>query len=104
VSGANDQTVQLWDAATGKALQTLKGYTSSAASVAFTPNTSSNLLPILQVLNHSVVEGNTNIISLPPNYRETCLATHNQTLVLGHLSGGLSLFCFEKEAKLVIQN
>jgi WD40 repeat protein len=100
VSGSGDKTVQLWDAATGKALQTLKGHTGSFSSVAFSPD--GKLLPVLQVLNHWVVEGNTNIIWLPPDYRETCSATQNRSLVLGHSSGKISFFCFEKGAELVI--
>ena len=95
-----DRTVRLWDAATGAAQQTLEGYTCPVSSVAFSPD--GKLLPILQVLNYWVVEGNTNIIWLPPDYRETCLATQNGSLVLGHLSGRISFFYFEKGAKLVI--
>ena len=101
VSGSpGDRTVRLWDAATGAAQQTLEGYTCPVSSVAFSPD--GKLLPILQVLNYWVVEGNTNIIWLPPDYRETCLATQNGSLVLGHLSGRISFFYFEKGAKLVI--
>jgi WD40 repeat protein len=85
VSGSGDETVRLWDVATGAALQTLEGHTGSVTSVAFSPD--GEPLPILQVLNHWVVEGNTNIIWLPPDYRENCLASQNRSLVLGHLSG-----------------
>jgi WD40 repeat protein len=112
VSGSHDRTVRLWDAATGAvrlwdtatgaAQQTLEGHTGSVTSVAFSPD--SKLLPILQVSNHWIVEGNMNILWLPPDYRETCLATWNRSLVLGHSSGRLSYFCFKKEAKLVIYN
>ncbi|OCK88236.1 uncharacterized protein K441DRAFT_647029, partial [Cenococcum geophilum 1.58] len=38
VSGSNDQTVRLWDAATGAALQTLEDYSSPVRSVAFSPD------------------------------------------------------------------
>jgi WD40 repeat protein len=38
VSGSEDKTVWLWDAATGTALQTLKGHSYSVNSVAFSPN------------------------------------------------------------------
>jgi WD40 repeat protein len=86
--------------ATGAALQTLEGHTDTVTSMAFSPD--GKLLLILQVLNHWVVEGRTNIIWLPPDYRETCLAIQNQTLVLGHSSGGISFFCFKKGVKLVI--
>ena len=35
VSGSHDETIRLWDAATGAALQTLKGYSGLVISVAF---------------------------------------------------------------------
>ncbi|KAH8650313.1 hypothetical protein BGZ60DRAFT_473956 [Tricladium varicosporioides] len=38
VSGSGDNTVRLWDAATGAALQTLEGHSSSVWSVAFSPD------------------------------------------------------------------
>ncbi len=38
VSGSRDQTVRLWDAATGAALQALEGYSDWVTSVAFSPN------------------------------------------------------------------
>jgi WD40 repeat protein len=100
VSGSRDKTVRLWDAATGTALQTLEGHTAWVSSVAFSPD--GKLLPILQVSNHWVVEGNTSIIWLPPDYRAICLATRNRSLVLGHSSGRISFFCFKKGAKIVI--
>jgi hypothetical protein len=51
--------------------------------MAFSPD--GKLFPILQVSNHWVVEGNTNIIWLPPDYWEICLATWNGCVVLGHV-------------------
>ena len=99
VSGSGDETVRLWDTATGALLQTLKGHTGSVTSIVFSPN--GKLLPILQVSNHWVVEGNTNIVWLP-EYREFRLATRNRSLVLGDSSGRILFFCFEKGAKLVI--
>jgi WD40 repeat protein len=90
VSGSGDGTVRLWDAATGAPLQTLEGHTNSLP------------LPILQVSNHWVVEGDTNILWLPPDYRKTHSATWNGSLVIGHSPGRISFFCFKKGAKLVI--
>ena len=37
-SGSSDQTVKVWDAATGQETLTLKGHTSVVASVAFSPD------------------------------------------------------------------
>jgi len=100
VSGSGDQTVRLWDAATGALLQTLEGHTDWVRSVAFSPD--SKLLPILQVSNHWVVEDDTNILWLPPDYREACSATWNRRLIIGHSSRGISFFYFKEGAKLVI--
>ncbi|KIM93143.1 hypothetical protein OIDMADRAFT_184864 [Oidiodendron maius Zn] len=100
VSGSWDETVRLWDAATGALQQTLEGHTDSVRSVAFSPD--GKLLPSLQVSNYWVVEGDTKILWLPPDYRETCSATWNKSLVIGHSSGRISFFCFRKGAKLVI--
>jgi WD40 repeat protein len=131
VSGSDDHTVRLLDAATGAALQTLEGHTEWVSSVAFSPDgkqvvSGSNdktvrtleghtesvysvafspdgkLLPILRVSNHWVVEGDTNILWLPPDYRQTSSATWNRNLVIGHSSGRILIFSFKKEAKLVI--
>jgi hypothetical protein len=68
--------------------------------VAFSPD--GKLLPILRVSNHWVVEGDTNILWLPSDYRETLSATWNRNLVIGHLSGRISIFGFKKEAKLIM--
>jgi WD40 repeat protein len=73
--------VSLWDAATGAALQTLEGHTSSASLVDFSSD--SKPLPTLQVSNHWVTEGDINILWLPPDYRETCVAAWNRSLVIG---------------------
>jgi WD40 repeat protein len=100
VSRSWDKTVRLWDAATGAALQTLKGHIDSFTSVAFSHD--GKLLPSLQVSNYWVVEGDTNILWLPPDYRETRSAIWNESLVIGHSSGRISFFCFKKGAKLVI--
>jgi WD40 repeat protein len=100
VSGSYDKTVRLWDATTGAALQTLKGHSSDVRSVAFSPD--GKLLPFLQVFNHWVMEGDTNLLWLPPDYRETCSVTKNGSLAIGHSSRRISLFCFKKGIKFII--
>jgi WD40 repeat protein len=100
VSGSGDRTVRLWDAATGAALQTLEGHTSSVRSMAFSPD--GKLLPSLQVSDHWVLDGDMNILWLPPDYRATNAATWNRNLIIGHSSGRISLFGFEQRAKLFI--
>ncbi|TVY78253.1 Vegetative incompatibility protein HET-E-1 [Lachnellula suecica] len=99
VSGSGDSTVRLWDAATGKAQQTLEGHTSYVRSVAFSPD--GKLLPMLRVSNHWIIEGDLNILWLHPDYRGTCSATWNRSLVLGHSSGRTSFFCFDKSVKVI---
>jgi WD40 repeat protein len=100
VSSSHDKTVRLWDAATGALQLTLEGHTDSVTSVAVLPD--GKLSPILQVYNHWIVESDTNILWLPPDYRKTRLATWNRSLVIGHPSGRISFFCFKQGAKLII--
>ncbi|KAH8803728.1 putative WD-repeat protein [Hyaloscypha sp. PMI_1271] len=97
--GSRDQTVRLWDTATGAALQTLEGHASSVSSVDFSPD--GKLLPFLQISNHWIVQDNANILWLPPDYRETCSATWDKHLIIGHPSGRLSFFCFINGTKLI---
>ena len=91
--------MRLWDAATGTALQTLEGHSSSVRSVVFLPD--GNLLPTLRVSNYWIAEGEANILWLPPDYRSICEAIWDQTVVLGHLSGGLSFLEFKQGPKLI---
>ncbi|PVH70486.1 hypothetical protein DL98DRAFT_472631 [Cadophora sp. DSE1049] len=101
VSGSEDSTVRLWDAATGAALQMLEGHnTDDVSSVAFPPK--GKLPPILQVSDHWVVESDTTILWLPPDYRQHNSASWNRNLVLGHSSGRISIFRFKEGAKLII--
>ncbi|KAH8800784.1 hypothetical protein F5884DRAFT_741347 [Xylogone sp. PMI_703] len=102
VSGSLDQTVRLWDAATGTALQTLEGHSDDENSVAFSPD--GKLLPTLRVSNHWIVEGEMNILWLPPDYRPTCEAFWDKTVVLGHSSGRLSILEFRQGPKLVVSS
>ena len=100
MSGSHDGTVRLWDAATGAALQTLKGHSGSVISVAFSPD--GKLLPTLRVSTHWIVEGEANILWLPADYRSRCEAIWDKTVILGHTSGRLSFFQFREGPKLVV--
>ena len=99
VSGSEDKTVRLWDAATGAALQRLEGHSSFVKSVAFSPD--GKLLPTLRVSYYWVVESEANILWLPPDYRSTCEAILDETVILGHASGRLSFLQFRQGPKLV---
>ncbi len=104
-----------WNAA----LQTLEGYSRKVTSVAFsidskllvsglgvkmaTLYTSSDSLEQLDglfVLKDWVVEGSENILWLPPDYRATCVAVWNRTVVLGHSLGDNSFLEFKQGPKL----
>jgi WD40 repeat protein len=100
VSGSDDKTVRLWDAATGTVLQTLEGHSDTVNSVAFSPD--GKLLRTLRVSNHWIIEGKVNILWLPPDYRSSCEAIWGEIIVLGHLSGKLSFLQFRQGPKLVV--
>ena len=99
MSGSDDGTVRLWDAATGAVLQTLEGHSGSVSSVAFSPD--SKVVLTLSVSNDWVAEGRTNILWLPPEYRATCQAVWNEIIVLGHSSGRISILGFKEGSKLI---
>jgi len=65
-----NETLRLWDAATGAVLEMLEGYTSNVNSVAFSPN--GKLQSALRVISDWVGEGNVEILLLPYDYRLPC--------------------------------
>jgi hypothetical protein len=83
----------------GTALQTLDGHLNSVYSVAFSKN--SEVEPALFVANDWVVEGGSNILWLPPDYRPTCEAAWNKVIVLGHSSGRISILGFKESSRLI---
>ena len=98
-SGSRDETVWLWDAVTGALLQTLEGHSDLVASIAFLPD--SKAVNTLLMLDNWVVEEDINILWLPPDYRSTCLAVWNRTLVLGHSSGRISVLRFKEGSRSI---
>jgi WD40 repeat protein len=99
VSGSDNQTVRLWDAVTGPPLQTLEGHSDGVASVAFSPDRTQ--VPALRVVNYWLVEGSTNILWLPTDYRPTCEAVWGRIVVLGHESGRISFLQIQQGPKLI---
>ena len=81
-------------------LHMLVGYTDLVTLKA--SSTNGELLPVLQVSNHWVAEGNTNILWLPPIYRDSCLTIWNGSLAMGHPSGRISFFHFKKGPKIIM--
>jgi WD40 repeat protein len=99
VSSSHDKTVRLWDAATGTLLQTLEGHTDPVYSVTFSPD---GKLQTLRVSGNWVVEGISNILWLPLEYRPTCQATCNGTVVIGQSSRRILYFKFAAGANLIL--
>jgi hypothetical protein len=56
----------------------------------------------LFVSNDWAAEGRGNILGLPPDYRATCVAAWNGIVVLGHLSGRISIVEFKEGVKAYI--
>jgi WD40 repeat protein len=101
VSGSSDdKTVRLWDAITGKPQQTLEGHSGSVSSVAFSPD--GKAVNTLFVSNDWVVEGDTKILWLPPDYRSPSrVAVWNGNIVLGYSSGRISILGFQDGSKVL---
>ncbi|OCK79048.1 hypothetical protein K432DRAFT_78958, partial [Lepidopterella palustris CBS 459.81] len=121
-SASYDETVRLWDAGTGAALQTFEGYLNWVTPVAFSPDgkyletdrgvlqfdfsikvSSNSLKPFrtLFVSNEWVIEAGQNILWLPHDYRPTCIAVWDGIITLGHSSGSVSLLQFTQGTKRI---
>ena len=117
-SASSDETVWVWDAATGMPLQTLK-VGASVRTLSFSsdgscietdfgrlgvtfpqPRTVHSRRPQIVVPEGMFVKaewimrGIDRILWLPPDYRPSCRATHGNVFGLGHHSGRVSIFQF----------
>ena len=119
-SASYDETIRLWDTATGAHRQTLEGHGGGVNAVAFSPDGKTleidrGLLSItvnsetssssegqkpasssLFVGDDWVIIYGKRVLWLPVDYRATCVAVHDHTLILGHSSGRVTFFwvCF----------
>jgi WD40 repeat protein len=88
-SGSDDETVRLWEAATGAPYgEPLKGHSGWVRSVAFSPDGK------LVTVSDWVTKNAEKLLWLPLDYRATCGGVWDSLLVLGHLSGAVSIFQF----------
>ncbi|PQE07169.1 hypothetical protein CJF31_00004831 [Rutstroemia sp. NJR-2017a BVV2] len=99
VSGSDNKIVRLWDIATGALLQILDGHSGSVSSIVFSPN--SRLISTFRVSGHWIVDNTAQILWLNSEYRPTCQAVWDKTLVLGHSSGKVSFLRFKGGIKLI---
>jgi hypothetical protein len=56
----------------------------------------------LFVSNDWLIEGKEKFLWLPLEYRASSIAVWNKTIVLGHLSGRISILGFEKGSKHIL--
>ena len=116
-SASWDDTIKLWDPASGTLHHTLEGHSRFVHSVAFSPDSSyletdlgtvnlppscSNDNPVRPLIkievrildNEWVAIQGRKFLWLPPTYRPTRVATQNGKLVMGHASGRVTFFEF----------
>jgi WD40 repeat protein len=86
-SVSGDNTVRLWDPATGAHKQTLEGHKDCVNSVAF----SREGTPPVLVTEEWIVRGSEPLLWLPVDYRAACVAAFKSITVLGHASGGVTM-------------
>jgi WD40 repeat protein len=121
-SALNDRTVRLWDAATGKQLQTLKvdadvealtfssdcsylqtdrglvDLVSLCPSIVSSPPT---LFRGVFVKEQWIARGMENLLWLPKDYRPSSIAVQGNVVALGHASGGVSILEFEQDSATI---
>ena len=109
-SGSYDNTVKLWDLATGTLRQTFEGHSDRVHAVAFSPDgkfletdqgrfnieslhvrslsqTASSPYKNILVKNEWLTRNDSDVIWLPVEYRATSSAVYDSMVVMGHASG-----------------
>ncbi|KAI9856456.1 MAG: hypothetical protein M1813_009112 [Trichoglossum hirsutum] len=112
-SASYDNTVRLWETATGSCRSTLEGHSESVSAVAFSPDghylqtdrgqiplslSPSNIssfqdkdLSTLFIKDEWVVLKEQLLLWLPPEYRPRCTAVYRDVICLGHSSGHVTI-------------
>jgi WD40 repeat protein len=99
---SNGKTVWLWNAratAPPPIAQTLEGHSDPGRPVASSPV--GKVEQALSVSNNWVIEGEKEILWLPPDYRATSTAAWNRFIALGHSSETISILGFKEGPKLI---
>ncbi|KAJ5761777.1 vegetative incompatibility protein HET-E-1 [Penicillium nucicola] len=92
-SSSYDKTIKLWDAQTGKELQSLEGCSDSVSSIVGRISSQSN--PHISVANDWVAFGNENLIWLPVEHRYfICSDVRHDRLALGYSRGNVLIMGF----------
>jgi WD40 repeat protein len=84
-SSSWDDTVRLWDAITGDALLTLKGFDPAGTSH----------ISGLCIRDEWITRRKVNLLWLPHEYRTTAIAVSRDIIVLGHQLGSVSILEFK---------
>ena len=118
-SASFDNTVRLWDRATGSCRSTLEGHSDPITAVAFSrdgehldtdqgqialpSDISSSVFNQIKVSSSAFVEGQwvglakQRLLWLPPEYRSTCEAVYENTICIGHASGHVTILKINPE-------
>ena len=101
VSTWNDGSVRVCDVTTGGARQNHEFGLFKINTSVTSPNSMDAASTTFSVVKQCVMEGSKNILWLPPDYRPTCVAVSEALVVLGHLSGNISVLEFAQGSKMM---
>ena len=97
VSGSYDDTIRVWETASGRCLQTLRGHNGSANSVAFSLDDPGRHGYGLGLDESWITCNNRNVLWLPPDYRPSCSAVQGRMISIGCVSGRVFTIGFSRD-------